>query len=78
MKRPVGAPGAASVRRIGATRQQDETEEKHRAERALTLSTGTLGAATLDGPPYSWSFARRDQGESLVITESNSYLFGIC
>ena len=66
MGRPVSAPGA--VRRKGVTRQQDETEEKHRAapaERALTLSIGTLGAATLDGPPYSWSFVKRDQGESL-------------
>jgi hypothetical protein len=81
MKWPLGAP--AAVRKKGAISQQDETEERDwaaLAERALTLSVGTLGAATLNGPPYSWSFVRQDQGELVshtIIVFKTSLTVGI-
>lgn len=65
MKWPLDA--AAAVRRRGALRPQDSagTDQDHSTgARGPSLSTGTLGAATLNGPPYEWSFITHPKSES--------------
>lgn len=84
MKWPLGAPGTVSRRgEICVKGEAEENNSAVLAERAPTLSIGTLGAATLDGPPYSWSFIKQDQGElyshaaivsiSLIINDGRNF-----
>lgn len=65
MKWPLDA--AAAVRRRGALRPQDsaDVDQDHSTgAQGPVLSTGTLGAATLNGPPYEWSFITNPKSES--------------